>query len=323
MAEALSGLSQSTHPDLLVGFNKADDAGIFRLDDKTALVQTVDFFPPIVDDAYAFGQIAAANALSDVFAMGGRPLTALNIVGFPVATMPAEILGEILRGGGDKIEEAGAVVVGGHSIKDKELKYGVAVTGVVHPDRIVANDGAKPGDKLFLTKPLGTGVITTGIKRDVVDSKLAEIVIKQMAELNRTAAELMVKFDVHAATDITGFGMLGHALEVAEASGVSMTLFASQLPIIPEAKRLAGEGVIPGGANDNRAYLEGKVTVDPKVNQNIEKILYDPQTSGGLFIAIPAGKYEAFAAALRENGLPHTVVGEVTKRGATALVVNA
>jgi selenide,water dikinase len=323
LAEALSGLSQSTHPDLLVGFNKADDAGIFRLDDKTALVQTVDFFPPIVDDAYAFGQIAAANALSDVFAMGGRPLTALNIVGFPVATMPAEILGEILRGGGDKIEEAGAVVVGGHSIKDKELKYGVAVTGVVHPDRIVANDGAKPGDKLFLTKPLGTGVITTGIKRDVVDSKLAEIVIKQMAELNRTAAELMVKFDVHAATDITGFGMLGHALEVAEASGVSMTLFASQLPIIPEAKRLAGEGVIPGGANDNRAYLEGKVTVDPKVNQNIEKILYDPQTSGGLFIAIPAGKYEAFAAALRENGLPHTVVGEVTKRGATALVVNA
>lgn len=323
MAEALSGLSQSTHPDLLVGFNKADDAGIFRLDDKTALVQTVDFFPPIVDDAYAFGQIAAANALSDVFAMGGRPLTALNIVGFPVATMPAEILGEILRGGGDKIEEAGAVVVGGHSIKDKELKYGVAVTGVVHPDRIVANDGAKPGDKLFLTKPLGTGVITTGIKRDVVDSALAEIVIKQMAELNRTAAELMVKFDVHAATDITGFGMLGHALEVADASGVSMTLFASLLPIIPEAERLAGEGVIPGGANDNRAYLEGKVTVDPKINQNIEKILYDPQTSGGLLIAIPADKAEAFGAALQENGLPHTVIGEVTERGETALVVNA
>jgi selenide,water dikinase len=311
LADALKGLPQSVHPNLLVGFNKADDAGVWRIDDKTALVQTVDFFPPIVDDPYFFGQIAAANALSDVYAMGGRPLTALNIVAFPSSTMPGQILADILRGGLDKIEEAGAVVVGGHSIKDKELKYGVAVTGIVDPNRVVTNSGARVGDKLFLTKSLGTGIITTGIKRNVVSAELTKQVIRQMAELNRTAAELMVQFGVTSATDITGFGLLGHAYEMAHGSGVGIRLHSGAIPLLPEAVRLAGEGVNPGGANDNRGYLEDKVTIAATVDPNLAQVLYDPQTSGGLLIAIPAAQAEQFAAALREHSLPDRVIGEV------------
>ena len=311
MADALRGLPQSVHPNLLVGFNKADDAGVWKLDEKTALVQTVDFFPPIVDDPYFFGQIAAANALSDVFAMGGRPLTALNIVGFPAGTMPGQVLADILRGGMEKIEEAGAAVVGGHSIKDKELKYGVAITGVVDPNRVVTNSGAKVGDRLFLTKPLGTGIITTGIKRGIISEELTRQVISQMAELNRTAAELMVRHGVTSATDITGFGLLGHAYEMAHGSGAGMRFHADDIPLLAEAARLAGEGVNPGGANDNRGYLEDKVTIDPSVDPNIARVLFDPQTSGGLLIAVPADRAEEFAHALREHGLPDREIGEV------------
>ena len=321
MAATLKGLPQSTNPDLLVGFNQADDAGVFRLDDHTALVQTVDFFPPIVDDPYAFGQIAAANALSDVFAMGGRPLTALNIIGFPSATMPSSILADILRGGNDKIEEAGAVVVGGHSIKDDELKYGVAVTGIVDPAKIVANSGARPGDKLFLTKSLGTGIITTGIKQKIVDTDLAQLVIDQMAALNNRATELMLQHDVHTATDITGFGLLGHALEIAEASGVSLRLFADAFPILPEALRLAGEGINPGGAGDNRSFVEDRVAFDAGIDPNLQQVLYDPQTSGGLFIAIPADQADEFSRALEQSNLTSAIVGEVLPSGKTPLNV--
>jgi selenide,water dikinase len=320
----LKNLPQSSHPDLLVGFNKADDAGVFRLDERTALVQTVDFFPPIVDDPYYFGQIAAANALSDVYAMGGRPLTALNIVGFPLGAMPPDVLSEILRGGNEKVQEAGAVIVGGHSIKDKELKYGLAITGLVDPNRIVTNAGAQPGDKLFLTKALGTGIITTGIKRNVVSSDLAQLVIGQMAALNRAAAELMVQFDVHAATDITGFGLLGHAMEMAEASGVSLRFFADSLPVLPEAEHLAGEGVNPGGANDNRSWLQDRLSVAPEVRKSLQQVLYDPQTSGGLLIVIPSHQASAFARALGNAGLPNAVVGEVLMRQTLPItVVNA
>lgn len=321
LAATLEGLPQSTNPNLLVGYNQADDAGVYRLDDRTALVQTVDFFPPIVDDPYAFGQIAAANALSDVFAMGGRPLTALNIVGFPVATMPASILADILRGGSDKITEAGAVVVGGHSIKDKELKYGVAVTGIVDPNHVVTNSGAQPGDKLFLTKPLGTGIITTGIKRGVVSPELTQLVIDQMATLNQRAAELMLEHDVHAATDITGFGMLGHALEMATASGVSLRLFADALSVLPEVLRLAAEGVNPGGASDNRSFVEGQVAFDSDIDESLQQLLFDPQTSGGLLIAIPAERAAEFASALESSQLPSKVVGEVLPSGEKPLSV--
>ena len=319
----MKDLRQSAHPNLLVGFNKADDAGVYRLDDRTALVQTVDFFPPIVDDPYWFGKIAAANALSDIYAMGGRPLTALNIVGFPAGTMPVNILTEILRGGSEKIEEAGAVIVGGHSIKDKELKYGLAVTGVVDPARVVTNAGAMPGDLLFLTKALGTGVVATAIKRNAAPANLADLVMRQMAALNRQAAELMVRFGAHAATDITGFGLLGHAHEMAAASGVTIEIFTTALPILPEALRLAGEGMNPGGAADNRAFLAGLVTTEGKLDKNLEQLLYDPQTSGGLFIALPPERTEEFRSALRSQGLPDKVIGRVQPRGATELVVRA
>jgi len=223
----LKDLPQTNHPDLLVGFSTADDAGVFKISDTQALVQTVDFFPPIVDDPYQFGRIAAANALSDVYAMGGIPLTALNIVAFPSGSLPPSLLTDILRGGKEIIEEAGAVVVGGHSIQDKEMKYGVAVTGLIDPRKIITNAGARPGDRLFLTKPLGTGLITTGIKRGKVSAELETLVTDQMASLNRSAAEAMVSTDVHAATDITGFGLIGHVLEVADASSVSIQLDSS------------------------------------------------------------------------------------------------
>jgi len=310
----------STHPDLLVGFNKADDAGVFRLSETVALVQTVDFFPPIVDDPFDFGRIAAANALSDIYAMGGRPLTALNIVGFPAAMDPW-ILGEILRGGAQKIEEAGAVIVGGHSVNDKEVKYGVAVTGLIDPRKVVTNAGARPGDRIYLTKPLGTGLITTGLKRGAVDPALVALVTAQMAELNREAAEAMVAVEARAATDITGFGLLGHAYEMAAASEVTIRLAADRLPLLPEAARLAGAGMIPGGAGANRAFLAGKVSVAPTVDKNLEHVMYDPQTSGGLFVAVPPDRALQFERELQKRSVPGRCIGEVEPRGAVALLV--
>jgi selenide, water dikinase len=321
LAEALKTLPQSKHPDLLVGFNKADDAGIFRISDTQALVQTVDFFPPIVDDPFWFGQIAAANALSDIYAMGGRPLTALNIVGFPLGTLPTSIFTEILRGGNEKVEEAGAVVVGGHSIKDKELKFGVSVTGIVDLDKVVTNSGAIPGDKLFLTKRLGTGFVTTGIKRNAVSDELTQEAIESMAMLNRKAAELMVKYSAHSATDITGYGLLGHALEMASGSGVSIRIFADDLPLFPEVLELAEAGMIPSGANDNREWVTPHVKIRAGLDKNLEHLLFDPQTSGGLFIAIPAEQAGAFQAALIANGLPSAIVGQVEKPGVSELIV--
>lgn len=314
-------MPQSKHPDLLVGFNKADDAGVFRLSENLALVQTVDFFPPIVDDPYWFGQIAAANALSDVFAMGGKPLTALNIVGFPVSTMPLSILTEILRGGAEKVEEAGAVVVGGHSIKDKELKFGVSVTGIVDPHKVVTNSGAKPGDVIFLTKSLGTGLITTGIKRGKVGDDLAMVAIQSMAALNRTAAELMVKHGAHAATDITGYGLLGHAHEMAAGSDVSIRIKATALPLLPDVLALAELGMIPGGANDNRTYLEPFVSIAATVHKNLVAVMYDPQTSGGLFIALPESNADAFQSEADSLDLAVSRIGRVEPRADTYLIV--
>lgn len=284
-------------------------------------MQTVDFFPPIVDDPYSFGRIAAANALSDVYAMGGTPLTALNIVGFPVGRLPTEILTEILRGGNDKIVEAGAVVVGGHSIKDKELKYGVAVTGIIDTDKVITNAGARPGDILFLTKPLGTGIITTGIKRDKTSKDAAETAIRSMAALNRTAAELMVKFGAHAATDITGFGLLGHAYEMAAASGVTISITASSLPLLPQAVELAAAGMNPGGANDNRDFVKPYARIKSSVEKRLEPLLFDPQTSGGLLIAIPAENAGEFEKALKAAELTSRPVGAVTERAGTPLLV--
>lgn len=294
-----------------MGYSQADDAGIFRINEQQALVQTVDFFPPIVDDPYQFGQIAAANALSDVYAMGGRPLTGLNIVAFPMGSLPDEYLTEILRGGGDKVAEAGAVIVGGHSIKDKELKYGLAVTGIIDPKRIITNGGARPGDRLFLTKPLGTGLITTAIKRQAATAALEKIVTTQMAQLNKGPAELMVKHNCHSATDITGYGLLGHTLEMAVASDVTVRIDSALAPLMPQALELADAGMIPGGAETNREYVTDHCTIANDVADNLKAVLYDPQTSGGLLIALSEKDAAAFAEELERSNQFGWMIGVV------------
>lgn len=321
MAEALNNLPKSDHPDLLVGYNKADDAGVFRISEDMALVQTLDFFPPIVDDPYQFGQIAAANALSDVYAMGGTPVTALNIVCFPEGQMPPEILTNLLKGGNDKIEEAGAVVVGGHSIKDNEIKYGVSVTGLINPKYVITNAGAKPGDRLYLTKPLGTGIITTGIKKKAVSKELTAIVIAQMSQLNKKASESMTNCKASAATDVTGYGLLGHAYEMAEASNVSIRFQSDIIPIMPEVKELAEKGMIPGGAIANRDYLKNRVHIKSTVESGVIPTLFDPQTSGGLLIAISEDKAELFEQEVRDKKVFALAIGEILAKTDFSIIV--
>jgi len=311
LVEALEAIPPAYHPDLLVGFNTADDAGVFRINDRQALVQTVDFFPPIVDDPFDFGRIAAANALSDIYAMGGRPLTALNIVCFPSGDMPIEILSQVLRGGAEKIEEAGAVVVGGHSIKDKELKFGIATAGLIDPTRIITNSHAQVGDWLYLTKPLGTGLITTGIKRNAVGAELAAIVTAQMAQLNKKASELMVQFGAHAATDVTGYGLLGHALEIARASRVTIRIYSERLPLMPEALKLAEAGMIPAGSKANREYVQSYAAIPETVDENLVLVMFDAQTSGGLLISIPEERAELFEQESGKQNVFARLVGQI------------
>jgi len=273
-----------------VGFNKADDAGVFRISESQALVQTVDFFTPIVDDPFWFGKIAAANALSDVYAMGGTPVTALSIVCFPEGQMPPEILSQILAGAEETINESSAVLVGGHSVKDNELKYGLSVTGLVDPARLITNAGAQPGDVLYLTKPLGTGIVSTAIKRDACPADVTERVMKQMATLNKDAAEEALRLGAHAMTDITGFGFLGHALEMAKASNVTLEIDAGAVPLIPEALDFAKAGYLTGGAKDNQSHVGDTLKIVGEIDENILHLLFDPQTSGGLLIAAPEDK---------------------------------
>jgi selenide, water dikinase len=303
-------LPESSDSALLVGYNLADDAGVYCIGDEQALIQTVDFFTPIVDDPFIFGAIAAANALSDVYAMGGRPLTALNIVGFPHDQLETEVLNQILLGGHAKVQEAGAVLVGGHTVRDPELKYGLSVTGVVHPDRVVTNAGARPGDSLILTKKLGTGLIANAFKADQIgEDDMAEAVVS-MTALNRVAAEQMCRFDVHACTDVTGFGLLGHAAEMAAASQVSLTFRAASVPMIDLALDL-GAQPLGGGSRDNQLFLADVVSVDAGVPQARANVMFDAQTSGGLLIALPADQAEPLLNALRENGISAAaIIGE-------------
>ncbi|UCE23840.1 MAG: selenide, water dikinase SelD, partial [Candidatus Zixiibacteriota bacterium] len=261
-----------------------------------------------------------ANALSDIYAMGATPLTALSIVAFP-SNMGARILTDILRGGSDKIEEAGAVVVGGHSIKDKELKYGLAVTGIVHPDEVMTNAGARAGDKIYLTKPLGTGLITTGIKNDMVSDEITTIVVRQMSQLNRKAAELMMLFGAHAATDVTGYGLLGHAYEMASASSVTIRIFSGLLPLLPEALELAEAGMIPGGAGANREFLQDKYAIEGDIEQNLEHVMFDPQTSGGLLIAMAEDSCDKFERELEQEHVFAQQIGVVEAAGRLPLIV--
>jgi selenide, water dikinase len=273
-----------------------------------ALVQTIDFITPVVNDPYDFGRIAAANALSDVYAMGGRPLTAMNVVCFPTKTMDKAILGEILRGGLEKIHEAGAVLVGGHSVEDAEIKYGLSVTGLVHPERVVTNAGAKPGDALILTKPLGTGVLATAIKAGLISPQAERCAIESMATLNKRAAELMAPYAVHACTDITGFGLLGHALEMAFASDVCIVLNLEHVPLLPEARDLVHMGLVPVGSYANRNYCAHQVHQHQPVDPVLLDLLADAQTSGGLLIALPADQALALLADLHAQGVTDAAI---------------
>jgi selenide, water dikinase len=290
----------------------SDDAAVYQLDERTALVQTVDFFPPIVDDPYSFGAIAAANALSDIYAMGGRPILALAVAGFPEDLDPA-IMAAIMQGGADKVAEAGAVVAGGHTVVDREPKYGLCVTGLIEPARITAKAGARPGDQLLLTKALGTGLVTTAIKWGEGDTADLEASVASMLRLNRRAAELAAVVEVHAATDITGFGLLGHAAEIARHSGVGLRVEAAALPLLPGALTYARRGIAPGGLKRNREHLEdaGYVRYEPAVEEAQRLLLYDPQTSGGLLFVLPPAAAAALQASCAAAGEPCALIGSV------------
>ncbi len=310
----LRHLPQSTDPRLLVGTATADDAGVYRLDEHTALILTVDFFTPIVDDPYTFGQIAAANALSDVYAMGGRPLTALNIVAFPACDLEKGILPAILLGGHDKVAEAGAIIAGGHTIDDAEPKYGLSVTGIVHPDKIWTNAGARPGDALVLTKPLGTGILATAARADLYPAGVAAS-IETMATLNAKAAEAAAGFAIHACTDITGFGLLGHLSEMAKASGMRAEIASTSLPLLPDAAAAAAMGLVPAGAYANRSYLTA-VSFADSVPERLRDLCFDPQTSGGLLFALPAAEADVLLAALSNAGVRQAArIGHIIAQG--------
>ncbi len=289
--------------NVIIGLDRADDAGVYRISDDLALIQTVDFFTPIMDDPYWFGQIAAANALSDVYAMGGTPKTAMNLVAFPAKTMDLSILRQIIQGGVDKLKEAEVVLIGGHSIEDREIKYGLSVTGFIHPKRVLAKKNLRPGDCLVLTKPLGTGIVNTAIKADMVSDQLSEKVIRLMAALNRDAARIMADFDISACTDVTGFGLLGHLAEMVNGSGCSVRIFSGQVPVIPEAEEFAAMGLIPAGAYNNRDFREQMITFTETVPRTLKDLLFDPQTSGGLLISVSNAQCDDLISALKEGGI--------------------
>ncbi len=299
-------------PNLLVGLDTSDDAGVYRLTDDLALVQTVDFFTPIVDDPYMFGQIAAANALSDVYAMGAKPLTVLNIVGFPINKLDKQILADILRGASDKVQEAGATLVGGHSIDDQEPKFGMAVTGIVHPNDVVSNAGAKPGDKIVLTKPIGIGIQTTAIKRDLLTEEEIARVSHVMAQLNKEAADVMRSYQIHACTDVTGFGLLGHLQEMAIGSQVGIHVRYADVPVLPRTRELVKAKSVPGGSKENAKWLAHNVSYADAIDDAAQLILSDAVTSGGLLVAIAAEEAEQFVVELRSRNVEAAIIGDVT-----------
>jgi selenide,water dikinase len=301
--QVLHSLPKFDYPDVIVGTETSDDAGVFRLRPDLAIVNTVDFFTPIVDDPYTFGQISAANSLSDIYAMGGEPKTALNIVCFPKGKMDIRVLGDVLKGGAEKAHEAGVAVIGGHSIIDEEIKYGMAVTGVIHPDKIIRNVGVQEGDALILTKPLGTGIITTALKKGKAPKESVQAAIASMATLNDTASKIMRGYPVHACSDITGFGLLGHALAMASGSSVTLIFESAKLPLLRRAHRLAEKGYLTGGCKRNREYLKDKVTLDGSIREGLVEVAFDPQTSGGLLIAVPQKHALKLVAELQSSGL--------------------
>ena len=324
MEKALRPLPLERHPHLLVGTETADDAGVYQISDQMALVQTVDFITPIVDDPYLFGQIAATNAMSDVYAMGGKPLTAMNVVGFPRKSLDLSVLTEVLRGGLAKVHEAGAVLLGGHTVDDAEFKYGLSVTGTVHPQKVVTNRGAREGDVLILTKALGTGIISTAHKAEMAEARILQGAIASMVRLNEKASEAMVEYDVHACTDITGFGLLGHASEMARGCGLSFRLFYSRIPLLAGTREYAAQGIVPGGAYCNQDYFGREISISPKVPELERIILFDPQTSGGLLIALPAPDGKNLLCSLKDKGIPEaSLIGEVIPKGKNLISVES
>jgi selenide,water dikinase len=300
--------------NVIVGLDRADDAGVYKISDDLALIQTVDFFTPIVDDPYGFGQIAAANALSDVYAMGGIPKTAMNLVAFPVREMDLSVLRQIIQGGLDKLTEASVVLVGGHSIEDKELKYGLSVTGFVDPARVLTKKNLRPGDRLVLTKSLGTGIINTAVKAGMASAELAGRVTHLMAALNRDAARIMLKFNVSACTDVTGFGLLGHLAEMVCGSSAGVRVFSSQVPVIAEALEFAAMGIIPAGAHKNREFRDPMTIFAAKVKRALQDVLFDPQTSGGLLISVSRHQAGDLVSALENAGIGDAAqIGEVLR----------
>lgn len=322
MAYVLRNLPEYPDECLLVGPKTFADAGIYKITDEIATVSTLDFFTPVVNDPYDYGQIAAANALSDVYAMGGKPLTAMNILCYPLKRLNKDILVKILKGGADKVHEAGAVVVGGHTLQDNEIKYGMSVTGIIHPEKIVTNAGAQAGDVLVLTKPLGTGLIISAIKARKAREEDITLVTRSMTLLNKTASEVMLEVGVNACTDITGFGLLGHAYEMAEASMVTLSFSAGRVPIFAGCERYVKMGLIPGVSKLSKKYLKDAIKIDSQVREVLIDVLFDAQTSGGLLISVPQGKVDVLCTKLKERGvLTADIVGEVHKRQGVSLIV--
>jgi selenide,water dikinase len=306
-----------------VGLDRADDAGVYKVTDDIAIIQTVDFFTPIVDDPYWFGQIAAANALSDVYAMGGVPKTAMNLVAFPLKEMEMAVLRHIIQGGLDKLREADVVLLGGHSVEDSELKYGLSVTGFIHPDRVLTKGGLQEGDRLILTKPLGTGIINTAIKGGLASEEIIDTVTRLMATLNREAADVMNLYPVHACTDITGFGLIGHLAEMIVDAGIGIRLKSEKIPIIPEALEYARIGLVPAGTYNNREFRESITEFAPSVDRLTQDVLFDPQTSGGLLICVDREKADSLLHDLKKKGVEKAaVIGEVISGTGETIVVD-
>lgn len=311
--KALCSLSQPHYPKLMVDYHGSDDSGVWKVDDNTALLQTVDFFPPIVDDPFCFGRIAAANALSDVYAMGGRPVTALSIVAFPVDAIDIQILRRIMNGALDALKEAGAALVGGHSINDAELKFGLAVTGLVHPEKVLRNNTLAPGDHLILTKPIGTGCINRALKASEASEESVDAATRSMLTLNKKAAEILSAFPVNACTDVTGFGLLGHACEMIADSGYGLQIHSKRIPLLPGVEQYIAAGLVPGGTARNREFRERWIRDSDSHDENWLNLLFDPQTSGGLLASVPADTAEAVIQAMRRADIEASDIGEVVE----------
>lgn len=319
LSKILDKLPKMSNENLLVGIETSDDAAVYKLTEDIAAIQTLDFFTPVVDDPYTFGAIAAANSLSDVYAMGGKPTVAMNIVCFPNC-LNIDILGEILKGGADKVIEAGAVVIGGHTVEDDEPKYGLSVMGIVHPEKVLKNHGCKVGDVLILTKPIGTGIVNTAIKAEIASKEVYDEAVKVMSTLNKYAGEIIVDYNINACTDVTGFGIMGHGYEMASASDITIKLFKDKIPVIKGAREYAEMGLVPAGTYNNKGYLDGKYNLED-IPEWLEDALFDPQTSGGLLISTPQDQVQSMMERLMKLDIKPAIIGEVIEKGEVPLVV--